>query len=870
MKKTKTILALVSALALLLVAACDTGLDPTAPDLGNYHDSKNNQSYEGNEIKTDKYFPDIDAANGTLNGGRTTPANKDSLVKIDFTTAVGNAKAAGRTLDILKGDVAANIKAAITFQGVTYPSTASGSNFKNYSAGLDYTVKDIDQNIVYVDLAGLESYHRVRPYIKASAYTINGIAIDTNANRIGGEDPYDDEYYTEISIADGLSTDSVNSSADSDTPIVYFTLSSFITDNGNWTAPNPAFAYIYATYSNSYSLDPLGGAGIDSYITLEEWSPAEKTWKPSTVKGVNGYYIASVPPFPTAEGYYYFKVPYSATTSTNYRVVANKLYDFTTGTVPGYDYKLRFENYPGSTTKITGTDGKKVLCSVTVYGNAYTKTHTPSGTIFSEANLYADEGNKNAVLVFDVIRTAGELLGDLGLKKPSSDGVYAIGEFNANFKLAYEILGSGDAVVWEYVPINKAVVRDKPGALKDALGRVDQQLVLTLDPNYAWPTDGRDVTIFARSGIKFAGDAGATPVKGEGSLGNENGSYKDGSIVVIDGNYDWGAYGTVTALEAREDPASVEGSDVTVTPPGVEIIEPPDSDETPPLQPELPSPPVDVISAPTGVYAYLSSGIVYLSWDDVEGATYYYVYRNGSYVGSATSPGYSDTDLSAGTYSYRVRAYSVGGEESPLSTQSNTVTIEGGDFPPSDPTPLENGEWTWGEIQGYNDVNWYSFEATPGETYFIGWQDSEDHNGDSYTCDIKVSAYTSEETSLFSEVDAGYTNQRQISEQSGTIYLKVQGYYSSYTGTYQIGYSSGGGGGGLSFGWNDITSWVTANLPQTADDLVVAISSGQADDLSEFYDWDYKLRVNDEELSSSEGSHWIDSGSKVELWNPER
>jgi hypothetical protein len=79
---------------------------------------------------------------------------------------------------------------------------------------------------------------------------------------------------------------------------------------------------------------------------------------------------------------------------------------------------------------------------------------------------------------------------------------------------------------------------------------------------------------------------------------------------------------------------------------------------------------------------------------------------------------------------------------------------------------------------------------TAGGTQYISWNDR--YEGDrSKTCDIKVTAYTSsgDIISGFSGVDSAYSTPKNLFGQTGTVYLRVQGWSSSDSGTYAIGYS---------------------------------------------------------------------------------
>lgn len=86
---------------------------------------------------------------------------------------------------------------------------------------------------------------------------------------------------------------------------------------------------------------------------------------------------------------------------------------------------------------------------------------------------------------------------------------------------------------------------------------------------------------------------------------------------------------------------------------------------------------VCIPSAPTGLSATAVSGSqINLSWAAVSGATGYYVYRGGVYIGSSGTTSYSDTGLSCNTsYSYYVIAYNSSGSSAASATVSATTYI---------------------------------------------------------------------------------------------------------------------------------------------------------------------------------------------------
>jgi hypothetical protein len=104
-------------------------------------------------------------------------------------------------------------------------------------------------------------------------------------------------------------------------------------------------------------------------------------------------------------------------------------------------------------------------------------------------------------------------------------------------------------------------------------------------------------------------------------------------------------------------------------------------------------------------------------------------------------------------------------------------------------TPLTENVWTDGSItSGVSDV-YYSFNVTSGTTYYVWWNDSK--QGNSKTLDVTVSAAYSNGTSIFTNVDSGYTTPREFTaSSSGTVHITVTPYTSGGTGTFAVTYST--------------------------------------------------------------------------------
>jgi chitodextrinase len=96
-------------------------------------------------------------------------------------------------------------------------------------------------------------------------------------------------------------------------------------------------------------------------------------------------------------------------------------------------------------------------------------------------------------------------------------------------------------------------------------------------------------------------------------------------------------------------------------------------------------------SVPSGLSISTSSGVNNLSWnpslDSITPVQGYYVYRDGSELGTVPTPSYQDSNLMpATTYSYNVSAYDLYGNVSATSTSVSMTTPPLDTTPPSIPT----------------------------------------------------------------------------------------------------------------------------------------------------------------------------------------
>jgi hypothetical protein len=107
-------------------------------------------------------------------------------------------------------------------------------------------------------------------------------------------------------------------------------------------------------------------------------------------------------------------------------------------------------------------------------------------------------------------------------------------------------------------------------------------------------------------------------------------------------------------------------------------------------------------------------------------------------------------------------------------------------------TAVEITEDTWetGTITTTNKNIWYKFPVTAG-TYYVWWDDSVSGSGGLGKADVKVSAFKSDGTALFKEVDSGWNTSQTISITSNdTVYVMVEPWSSTGTGPFGIVFST--------------------------------------------------------------------------------
>jgi uncharacterized repeat protein (TIGR02543 family) len=106
----------------------------------------------------------------------------------------------------------------------------------------------------------------------------------------------------------------------------------------------------------------------------------------------------------------------------------------------------------------------------------------------------------------------------------------------------------------------------------------------------------------------------------------------------------------------------------------------------------------------------------------------------------------------------------------------------------ANPFFLTANEWAIGNIIITSSIyDWYSFNVTEGNTYYVWWNDRNDGNY-TKTANVDVSAFYGDDTLILDEVDAAWsTPQRFVANSSGTVKLKVVSYSG---GTYAVAFST--------------------------------------------------------------------------------
>jgi len=118
---------------------------------------------------------------------------------------------------------------------------------------------------------------------------------------------------------------------------------------------------------------------------------------------------------------------------------------------------------------------------------------------------------------------------------------------------------------------------------------------------------------------------------------------------------------------------------------------------------------------------------------------------------------------------------------------------------PPNVTPLTADQWADGQLTSSSGgAAWYSFTIQSATNHYLWWNDAAtggtSGNG-LKTLDVKVSAFYADGTSLFTDVDTGWSSPQSITSvdagRIGTVvYVRVRPYFSSGTGTFGIVYSA--------------------------------------------------------------------------------
>jgi hypothetical protein len=174
------------------------------------------------------------------------------------------------------------------------------------------------------------------------------------------------------------------------------------------------------------------------------------------------------------------------------------------------------------------------------------------------------------------------------------------------------------------------------------------------------------------------------------------------------------------------------------------------------------------------VYGYLNNGTTPI---------------NGVDAGWTTSQ--KITPASNGIVYIRVSPYSVGNTGTfgiVYSTANVRPPIHSG----VSAVPLTEKQWKNSELINANSEDWYSFSVSNTETYYIWWNVQASSYGDgTKTGDVKVSAYYSDGTAIFSNEGIAWGTPRNFTADSDdTIYVRVMPYSITSAGTYGIVYST--------------------------------------------------------------------------------
>jgi len=162
-------------------------------------------------------------------------------------------------------------------------------------------------------------------------------------------------------------------------------------------------------------------------------------------------------------------------------------------------------------------------------------------------------------------------------------------------------------------------------------------------------------------------------------------------------------------------------------------------------------------------------------------------------VTTAWSTAQSFESTESGTVYLKVTPYSADGTGTFGIVYNTSGTKPVAPFTPPNPIPLTANQWKDGYIGVSGQVVWYSFNVSAGTTYRVWWNESGGFDGDgSKSLDIEVTGYYNDGTSSFAKADSAWGTAKSFTPTSnGTVYLKVEAWSSSNTGTFGIVYSTG-------------------------------------------------------------------------------
>jgi len=159
-------------------------------------------------------------------------------------------------------------------------------------------------------------------------------------------------------------------------------------------------------------------------------------------------------------------------------------------------------------------------------------------------------------------------------------------------------------------------------------------------------------------------------------------------------------------------------------------------------------------------------------------------YLDGVLVGTSSS--FNLYDKLTGVYQLTVVVTNNNGESRSGRCRITVIAPDGSE---ANPFPLTINTWLDGNITSTTSTVWYSFFVTSGTTYRVWWNDQKQGNGK--TLDVIVSATYSNGTSIFTNIDSGWTTARSFTaNQAGIVKIKVVPYSNGNTGTFAVAYTT--------------------------------------------------------------------------------